>query len=363
MTNVIATSTSEIDEISNLLEKKLPTYRQAYSDRTAWVMACIAELSYLRFNPLFGNEEHKKYFLKGINKLAGEHKKKSLEKLIDIVGYDHEKEKIKLENDLSLLKMELVDTFDSNGTQAIIVSNKDYTVLGFRGTEATSIKDIKSDLNAKTTTCETGGNIHTGFRDAFNQLAVKIQERLNQDDLKGIPLYITGHSLGGALATIASKKLSHNDGGIAACYTYGAPRVGDEVWLTDIKTPIYRVVNAADCVTMMPPGDEMISIISWLFQWVPCVGKPTRKWLLANFQGYLHCGDMRYMTNCKDGNYNTVKLLHSVSLFYRLKGFINKKSHWSKLFSDHSISIYRKKSMIIAKNRNNKPSPDKRLKK
>ena len=31
-------------------------------------------------------------------------------------------------------------------TQAILVSNKDFLVLAFRGTETNSIKDIKTDL-------------------------------------------------------------------------------------------------------------------------------------------------------------------------------------------------------------------------
>ena len=74
-----------------------------------------------------------------------------------------------------------------------------------------------------------------------------------------MPLFITGHSLGGALAMIAAKKITHK-GGNAACYTFGSPRVGDEVWISNIKTPLYRVVNAADCVTMLPPGAVPIEI-------------------------------------------------------------------------------------------------------
>ena len=53
MKNVIAKNTLEVQVVKKLLAKKVPTYRQAYSDRTAWLMACFAELSYLRFNPLF----------------------------------------------------------------------------------------------------------------------------------------------------------------------------------------------------------------------------------------------------------------------------------------------------------------------
>jgi predicted lipase len=197
-----------------------------------------------------------------------------------------------------LLSLKLVDTFDRNGTQVIIVANSEFSVLAFRGTEASSIRDIKADADAIAVACPSGGNIHSGFNDAYNEVALDIQRRLDKDDLKDLPLYITGHSLGGALATIAAKKMTHPLGGIAACYTFGSPRVGDEHWIANIKAPIYRLVNAADCVTMLPPGDETITVLGWLVQWLPNVGKPSRAFLLNKVSGYLHAGDMRYMTNC-----------------------------------------------------------------
>ena len=263
MTNTIVNSQTELDTINELLNKNLPSYRQAYSDRTAWIMACLSELAYIKFNPLFSGNEQKSWFIDNINTLVGENSKSSLLKLIDAVGYDHDKEKENLEKELRNLKMELLETFDKDGTQAILVSfktnNTRYITLAFRGTEATSIKDIKSDFKAQTISCETGGKIHTGFKEAFDTVALDIQTKLNEDTFKETPLFITGHSLGGALANIAAKKLSH-EGGIAACYTFGSPRVGDDEWIPDIKTPVYRLVNAADCVTMLPPGNELVTI-------------------------------------------------------------------------------------------------------
>ena len=45
--------------------------------------------------------------------------------------------------------MKLEKIYDKKDTQAILVSNKDFLVLAFRGTETNSIKDIKTDLKAK----------------------------------------------------------------------------------------------------------------------------------------------------------------------------------------------------------------------
>ena len=350
MTAIIATSQNELDRVNSLLSKNVPSYRQAYSDRTAWIMACLSELAYIKFNPLFSSNEQKEWFLDRVSKLVDDNKKSSLRKLIDIVGYDHEEESKKLECELKTIKLQLVKTFDSNGTQAILASNDKFIVLAFRGTEATSIKDIKADARAKTTQCETGGKIHSGFKEAFGRVERAIQEKINQKEFQNKPLLITGHSLGGALATIAAKKLSH-EGGIAACYTFGSPRVGDDEWIANIKTPIYRLVNAADCVTMLPPGTTPIILSCWAVKFIPYIGESLRSWL-SNFGGYLHCGNMRYLTNCRKDQYKDVKLLYSVSWFYRIKAFAIKRLPWKKFLADHSISIYRKKVMVVAEKRN-----------
>ena len=350
MSNILIGSLEEISEIEVLLSKNLPSYRKAYSDRTSWLMACVSELAYVRFNPLF-KDTSKDYFIKKITDLVDENKGKSLSSLINIIGYDANKELAKLKENLDFLNLNLITTFDSNGTQAILLENDEYVFLGFRGTEATSIKDIKADANAIIKDCKSGGKIHSGFDEAFNELAIEIQSFLNNSEYTNKPLFITGHSLGGALATVATKKLKHK-GGIAACYTFGSPRVGDAEWTTKIKTPIYRLVNAADPVTMLPPGAETIGFIAWLLSLIPHFGQAIREMLLSRFGGYSHTGDMRYLSDCKNKNYNSVKLHYAVSFIFRIKAFLKKKVSFLKVPADHSISVYRKKLKIIASSRN-----------
>ena len=50
-------SVGEKEDAVSILSLKLPTYRQAYSDRTAWVMSVLSELAYIKFNPFFGKME------------------------------------------------------------------------------------------------------------------------------------------------------------------------------------------------------------------------------------------------------------------------------------------------------------------
>jgi len=348
--NILANSKEDIGVIDTLISRQIPAYRQAYSDRSAWLMACLSELAYLRFNPLFVNDAQEE-LARVIEKILEEKKASKVLKVIDMINYDPEEEKRRLEKELSFLGMTLIKTFDSNGTQAILVENENLVALAFRGTEATSVKDIKADTNATSTRCESGGKIHSGFKEAYEEVSFEIQTYLDTMGEIRKPLFITGHSLGGALATIAAKRLEY-PGGIAACYTFGSPRVGNQEWVSNIKTPLYRLVNAADCVTMMPPGEEALSVMGGLVKLIPMLGEPTRNMLLSRFGGYLHGGNMRYLTNCQNNNYDEVELLYSVSWFFRIKALVIKKLPWKKTLGDHSISIYRKKLLKVANKRN-----------
>ena len=349
-TSVVNTTAEDKEFARQILERSVPTYRQAYSDRTAWVMSCLAELAYVRFNPLFPNTAIQTQFDEKVKDLLESKRLGTLAKLIEMISYDAEDERAILENDLGVINLKLVHTFDIKGTQAIIASTDDFIVLSFRGTESTSPKDIKSDCKANKIACVSGGMVHSGFSEAFDLVREPIQTLLDKAPLKDKPLFITGHSLGGALATIAAKRLRHNSG-VAACYTFGSPRVGDTVWVSGIRTPVYRVVNAVDAVTMLPPGGEVIAVTSKLFSVIPfCTS--LSKYLQTKFGGYLHSGDMRYLTNCKNGDFDKVTLLHGVSWLYRTMGLLKKSLGASRALKDHSISIYRKKLAIVARNRN-----------
>lgn len=347
MKNVLVTSEEDLQKTKELLAKSIPAYRQAYSDRTAWVMACLSELAYLKFNePII--DKSKTRLIKNVSKLVDEGKQSSLMKLIDLLAYDSEEERERLKADLEIINMKIEKTFDCNGTQAMLVSNDKFYVLVFRGTEVSSVEDIKADLKASTKQCDTGGKIHSGFDEAFAEVHIEIQNYLNSVTEEK-PLFITGHSLGGALATVAAKKLTFNYG-IAACYTYGSPRVGDEKWISDIKTPIYRLVNSADPVTMLPPGADVITLITFILKIIPVI-KSFSMMFQSKFGGYCHAGDMRFLTDIRRGCFDDAMLLNSVTYWRRFLAYTTKLSPWKELPSDHSMTVYRKKLRVIAQKR------------
>lgn len=355
MTDSVLATKQDRDHAETLLALERPDYRRAYSDRTAWLMACVSQLAYFRFNDLFEQLGSGEALIGRLNSVIDAAEAadstpmnlSALRKIMEAVAYDPTEEEARLVSELEGLGMSLIETFDEDGTQAILVRIEEGLILGFRGTEAMSIKDIRTDARANTRPCSTGGKVHSGFDDAYESVAPGISGVLKREDLARLPLFVTGHSLGGALATVTAKRLEH-PAGIAACYTFGSPRVGDEEWVDGIRAPLYRLVNAADCVTMLPPGQNTTTVIAWAAQFVPWVGDRLRRALLTHLNGYMHGGNMRFLTNVSKGDYGSTRLVYAVSLMTRLRGLWEKQKPWKSFLSDHSIAVYRRKLAHVA---------------
>ncbi len=68
-------------------------------------------------------------------------------------------------------------------------------------------------------------------------------------------IYITGHSLGGALAALSAPDIKQVYGNISALYTYGEPRVGNDHFAAYYLSVVAsnRIVHYADLVPHVPP--------------------------------------------------------------------------------------------------------------
>lgn len=139
---------------------------------------------------------------------------------------------------------------DIDGAQCHIVRNtKEKTmVLCFRGTEPDEFSDIVADLRAFPRKSTTDGWVHSGFRCEIDKVWDEIVNTIKP--FEDHRLYICGHSLGGAMATIATARLKNQ---VIALYTFGSPRVGTRSFVKSIFTKHFRVVNNNDIVTRVPP--------------------------------------------------------------------------------------------------------------
>ncbi len=157
-----------------------------------------------------------------------------------------------------------------NDTQAVYLATDRIAILAFRGTENKT--DIRTDLQFRKVPLGEG-KVHRGFYGAFSGLwdgstllgsdRQGLSAYLAQEEAKrpGVPLYVTGHSLGAALSTLAVHAALGEGRKVYAHYTFGSPRVGNEAFAHELaaraknaRTKLFRVVNFGDPVTVSPPS-------------------------------------------------------------------------------------------------------------
>jgi triacylglycerol lipase len=142
----------------------------------------------------------------------------------------------------------IVEFFDIDNAQAYLLKASDGTyVLSFRGTEVTEPSDVLADLKAGKNVEAIGGKIHVGFKGEINKLWPSIEKAVANID----KLYVTGHSLGAAMATIAAGRMQSK---VLALVTFGSPKVGNKEYVACLAFPHYRVQNNCDDVTKVPFG-------------------------------------------------------------------------------------------------------------
>lgn len=151
--------------------------------------------------------------------------------------------------------MELVGFFDFKETQAYLAGDNQTYILAFRGTEPNKIRDWLTDLDAIQTNGPVG-KVHEGFYCALNYIWLDLWNILDKQRGKR-ELWVTGHSLGGALATLAVAKIRLDKGHpVSGLYTFGQPRVGDGEFSNrfnqDFEKQTFRFVNYRDVVPRVP---------------------------------------------------------------------------------------------------------------
>lgn len=140
----------------------------------------------------------------------------------------------------------IVEFFDIDNAQAYLLKGSDGThVLSFRGTEVSEPSDVIADLKAGKNLEACGGKVHVGFKGEINKLWPSIQKSIENIDT----LYVTGHSLGAAMATIASSRMQSK---VIALITFGSPRAGNQEFVNSLTVTHYRVQNNCDDVTKVP---------------------------------------------------------------------------------------------------------------
>ena len=160
-----------------------------------------------------------------------------------------------------------------NNIQVYIAQNDEHIVAVFRGTESpTTIEGLKDwlltdavnlliipegRLGTDFIAAGVGARFHLGFMTAlaaiWDPLEAAIKAEIARKDR---PFWITGHSLGGALAMLSAWLFDRKFTSVHQVYTYGAPMIGNAIASAafDKAFPkkIYRFVNGPDPVPKLP---------------------------------------------------------------------------------------------------------------
>lgn len=136
----------------------------------------------------------------------------------------------------------------------LFVAQTDQTILiAFRGTEI-NLEDWLGNMDIRTTP-KSYGYVHKGFEAHYSNIKTKLEAILANSNAAQKSIWLTGHSLGGAIATIAAAELNdlYNISGI---YTFGQPRAGFDRLRTFVETnftdKFHRFVNQNDPISILP---------------------------------------------------------------------------------------------------------------
>jgi len=161
---------------------------------------------------------------------------------------------------------------------AVLVGTTASTVVvAFRGTLAPTlqpktwdefweiVKDWLNDTNAILIGDGYPGKVHKGFAESLDNLWGRLLHAVQKHVAGGKPVLVTGHSKGGALATLAAIRLATAEIAKPLVFTFGSPRTGDSQFAAAYNQTVtmhWRIENQDDLVPHLPPSPFLIKILA-----------------------------------------------------------------------------------------------------
>jgi hypothetical protein len=220
-------------------------------------------------------------------------------------------------------KVMVHQVFDPNGDfQAYVATDpaKRAIVVTFRGT--LTINNMATNLNLGTSAGSQGfssaypnARVHSGFVAYYNtlqsQLGAKVSELLKSNP--GYEVVFTGHSQGGAIATIAAldSKSTYLKSTPVSLITFGEPRIGNQEFVNALAKAgfkkSYRVTHAKDPVPQVPLRDENLNVFPPFIRVAPLsyVHRKNEIFIEPGQKSIKQCNDGQGEDpNCSLGQYN-----------------------------------------------------------
>jgi hypothetical protein len=164
-----------------------------------------------------------------------------------------------------------------------VVSDGDVAAITFRGSEE-EFGDWWTNLSRSPFPLDAG-DVHTGFWNGYQSLKSQIEEALDRARPKH--LWVTGHSLGGALAVCCAYDSELSGRPVAGVVTFGQPMVARPTLANDIDDRLLgryaRFVNRSDIVARIPPSYRPAGSLVWFTDEGLKRSKPKRRMLGSPF--------------------------------------------------------------------------------
>lgn len=188
----------------------------------------------------------------------------------------------------------------------LVGESADGVIVAFRGTLPPSWQSWPSVLDwLQDLLCEPEsypnlpGKVHTGFYDATSALIADVAAAVKSLNPAGTkPVYVTGHSLGGAMASIGAWIMQAQPYGIsiAQVVTFASPKPGDGTFQAayqKVFTNQMRYENYDDLVPLLPPAADFIKLVAE----IPVIGELFKE---AENWDYQPVGTLSYIESATD---------------------------------------------------------------
>ena len=200
-----------------------------------------------------------------------------------------------------------------NDCEVYTVTYNNNLIIIFRGTE--SLQDVLSDLNIIKEPLLLDNStvypfVHSGFLRQLNSVTLNVEKvitEFKQKEPSG-SIIICGHSLGGAIATIAAIKYTLRFEMPVYCITFGSPRAGDYKFAKIFDDKIVlsiRIVNQDDPIPLVPLPFTYSHVkgIRWLYKNnIKTKSEQCCKWLRIIKNFFLSCSTCCLLSAFNDHN-------------------------------------------------------------
>ena len=159
-------------------------------------------------------------------------------------------------NEVRIMRQPAKSTLLMSDTRGVIASKDEALIIAFAGTDPLSLMNWVSDFYLGRPDVDT----HEGFQNAAATVWPEVGAVIERCMKEKRPLFVVGHSLGAAIATVTVDRARGEKGlETAQVFVFGAPRVGRADFVARYNAAFgstsYRLVHGRDIVPTVPPSE------------------------------------------------------------------------------------------------------------